>query len=277
MRLRATPKLASLPEDRLLPILAEGLPLIAKHVAALASSAEHQAGPSAVRGANAIQVVATEEAGKYLVLLDAIRCARTSQKIKARQLRRFGDHVAKGIYAKVTDWSPATFREILRYIDRLRQSHYLDGPSDVDWIFRNEIEAEREELLYIDYVETDEGDRWVSPQQWRDGLGVDRIPDAVRLVAAMNRAGFGKPETLSIIVDVWDGFVPNGDTHWQVVRDLNVTTINRMNAAGIDIELNDARVICDRWTFPLHHADLESVKVDLEDLRRQQREWTYDW
>jgi AbiV family abortive infection protein len=277
MRPRATSKLASLPEDKLMPILAEGLPLIAEHVAALTNSAEHQAGLSAVRGANAIQVVATEEAGKYLVLLDAVRCARASQKIKARQLQRFGDHLAKGIYAKVTDWSPATFGEILGYIDQLRQSHYLDGPSDMDWIFRNEIEAEREELLYIDYVETDEGDRWVSPQQWRDSLGVSYTPDAIRLIAAMNRAGFAKPETLSIIVDVWDGFIPSADTHWQVVRNLNVRTLNRMSAAGIDIELEDARMICDRWPFPLHHADLQLIRVDPEDLRRQQREGAFDW
>jgi hypothetical protein len=238
---------------------------------------KHQSGPSAARGANAIQVVATEEAGKYLVLLDAVRCGRASQRIRARQLRRFGDHLAKGIYAKVTDWSPATFGEIIRYIDQLRRSHYLDGPSDMDWIFRNEIEVEREELLYIDYVETDEGDRWVSPQQWKDSLGIGHTPDAVRLVAAMHRAGFGKPEALSIIVDVWDGFIPNSDTHWQVVRGLNVTTLNRMNAAGIEIKLDDARVICDRWTFPLHHAELESITVDLEDLRRQQRERALDW
>jgi AbiV family abortive infection protein len=213
MRPRATPKLASVSEDKLLSILAEGLPLIAEHVAALARSAEHQSGPSAVRGANAIQVVATEEAGKYLVLLDAVRCVRASHEIKARQLRRFGNHIAKGIYVKVTDWSPATFGEIHRYIERLRQSHYLDGPNDVDWILRNEIEAEREELLYIDYVETDEGDRWVSPQQWRDSLGVGRTADAVRLVLAMHRAGFGNPKTLSKIVEVWDGFVPEDNTH----------------------------------------------------------------
>jgi hypothetical protein len=41
--------------------------------------------------------------------------------------------------------APANFAEQVSFANRLRRSHYLDGPNDVDWIFRNGIEAEREE------------------------------------------------------------------------------------------------------------------------------------
>ena len=86
-------------------------------------------------------------------------------------------------------------------MDVLRTSHYLDGPNDIDWIFRNEIEARREELLYVDYVSSDNGDRWQSPQQW-DIVGIGPPPTAVELVGAMHRTGFSTPAGLQIVTDV---------------------------------------------------------------------------
>jgi hypothetical protein len=38
---------------------------------------------------------------------------------------------------------PADFREVRERINWLRRSHYLDGPNDVDWIFRNQLFSQR--------------------------------------------------------------------------------------------------------------------------------------
>jgi hypothetical protein len=77
---------------------------------------------------------------------------------------------------------------LVRYVDLLRRNYYLDGPNDVDWLFRNEIMAEREERLYVDYVETDDGDMWISPRRY-DGIGPRYASGAVELVGALSRAG----------------------------------------------------------------------------------------
>lgn len=163
MRPRAMAKLAACPVTVLVETLSEGLALIAEHVAALESAI---AQPSVRQASAATRVVSEEEAGKYLVLLDVVRCARASGHTKSKQLKRANNHLAKGIYARAAEIRPATFGELLDYVETLRRSDYLDGPNDVDWIFRNEIEARREEQLYVDFVETDDGDVWQSPRTW---------------------------------------------------------------------------------------------------------------
>lgn len=51
--------------------------------------------------------------------------------------------VLGGIYVDATQIRPADFREVRERIDRPRRSHYLDGPNDVDWIFRNQLFSQR--------------------------------------------------------------------------------------------------------------------------------------
>jgi hypothetical protein len=45
---------------------------------------------------------------------------------------------------------PADVAKVRGYADSLRRTLYLDGPNEVDRIFRNVVEAEREESLYAD-------------------------------------------------------------------------------------------------------------------------------
>jgi hypothetical protein len=47
---------------------------------------------------------------------------------------------------------PGTLAELQEYVDNHREEFYLDGPNDVDWIFRNEVLEGREGALYVDYV-----------------------------------------------------------------------------------------------------------------------------
>jgi hypothetical protein len=274
MRPRAIAKLAAQPVPILLERLGEGMTLIAEHVAALEADV---AAEQPRRASAAIRVVSEEEAGKYLVLLDAARCARAPIGTRSRQLKRANEHLAKGIYARAAEIRPATFTELGGYVRLLRRSHYLDGPNDVDWIFRNEIEARREERLYVDFVETDDGDEWQTPQTW-DGLLAEPPSDACELVAALDRVGFSTDRALAIVAEVWDGVRPVAGTHWQENRARTVATLEQvavqMNSAADPADLER---IADTWSFPLWHVDLTRIDVDLADLRQRQQDWDPDF
>jgi hypothetical protein len=274
MQPRAAPRLASLPVSGLLEALGEGMTLVAEHVAALERMAERQEGPETPRAVEAIRMISDEEAGKFLILLDAARAAYTGAGVKADQLRRTGDHIAKGIYARAADIRPATFGELVSYADRLRRSHYLDGPNDVDWIFRNEIEADREERLYVDYVETDDGDMWLSPQRF-DNVGARHRSGAVELVSSLARAGFCNGRALNTVAEVWRGFSPLAETHWAENERLSRATLDGLPEDVVDRALteDDVRRILTSWTFPLYDADLTRVKEDLNRLRERQGDW----
>lgn len=279
MRPRAAPRLASLRVPELLEALGEGMALVAEHVAALERVAERQEGPETPRAIEAIRVISDEEAGKFLILLDAARAAYADARVKEDQLRRTGHHIAKGIYARTADIRPATFGELVNFANRLRRSHYLDGPNDVDWIFRNEIEADREERLYVDYLETDEGDMWLSPQRF-DSLGARYPSGAVELVSSLVRAGFCNSRALAIVGEVWRGFSPVAETHWVENQRLSRATLEGLPEDVVNPALTDDDVtrILTTWTFPLYKADLTRSKEDLDRLRERQRDWDpYGW
>jgi hypothetical protein len=269
--------LASLRSPDLLNALSEGLQLVAEHVGALEQVAQRQEGPAAARAVEVLRVVSDEEAGKFLILLDAVRAAHADPGVKAEQLRKAGNHIAKGIYVRAVDIRPADFAELVRFANGLRVSHYLDGPNDVDWIFRNEIESEREEKLYVDHVATDDGDLWISPSRYDDS-GPDYPSGAVELVLAMSRAGFASIDVLSAIADLWRSFQPVPEMHWSDCRELNCETIEHVPTDVVDDTLSDDDVsrIINTWPFPMYELDLRKIDVDLNELRERQRNWHPD-
>jgi AbiV family abortive infection protein len=156
MRVRAIRDLANIRNDHeFFQELSEGLSLVAENASKLNDAIELLSSQKQFRAARVLLSVAEEEAAKYLILLDAARCPRHPQHLLPRQLGYFNSHLAKGIYAEASWWRVATFDDLRQHVDRERASHYLDGPSDVDWIFRNAILRRREERLYVDYVEVD--------------------------------------------------------------------------------------------------------------------------
>ena len=273
--------LAHGPDDDLIAGVAEGLELIAEHVAHLQRSVETLARAKEPRGIATVRAVADEEAAKYLILVDAIRCPHTAQKARYRQLTYCGYHVPKGIYAEMAEMSPADLEEVRRLIAGMRASHYLDGPLEVDWIFRNEILDRRERTLYVDYVADDEGARWVAPDLHDDGLYLYGDPSAaVRLVAALTRAGVATQDGLRVVAGIWRDFVPEIDTHWQEVAQRNMLTIDTLGDQGLcsdGLTDRDVQDIYDDWGFPLHHEDLRIEKVNVDELLERQRNWAPDY
>jgi hypothetical protein len=151
MRTRAIADLASSADAELFESVSEGLRLVAENARSFGSAVPTLAEAGNLRGANLMLEIAKEEGAKYLILLDAIRCPRSPQHLLPNQLRRFNDHLAKGIYADTAWWRPVTFSDVREYVDQERVEYYLEGPHDVDWIFRNEILQRREERMYVDF------------------------------------------------------------------------------------------------------------------------------
>lgn len=284
MRPRALSALSQASEADAFPILAEGLGLIGEHVEALARSMGALSNQEEARGHQVLDLFATEEAAKALIILDLARCRWNNSAARGRLLKGFYNHTIRLVCAQVHQGSPADFAEVAGYVDDLRASHYLDGPNDVDWIFRNHLEAAREDTLYVDRVAWGDGssDTWVTPLD-----RVDRVSgpsEVVELVLALRRLGVLSLRGLQVCQEIWaqqdlvwvhDYQRPLAPkpTRWTVCRDQNFEVVKRMNDEGLaspDASEEDLRLVLEQWTFPLGHLDLSVKRVSLEELRAVQ-------
>ena len=161
MRIRAIADLCKLPKRDRLDVISEGLLHIIENFEAIESSACILAQHDSKRGYIVLHLLAQEEAAKFLILLDAVRCPNKQSDKFSNQLKRFNDHLAKGIYSEYYATRPTIFSEVKNWITEECKQYYLDGPIGVEWIFRNDILQHREESIYVDYVEIDNKHRWL--------------------------------------------------------------------------------------------------------------------
>ena len=273
MEVRQFHKLANRP-DEILPLLAQGLAAIAEHCRALETAAEHSYEAKQYRAAAILRSVAFEEAGKFLILLDAVRLGRADKELLVKQLRRAADHPSKGLYASAIDCRPADLKRLRSILEIERKTFYLDGPNDVDFIFRNSILAEREEAIYVDLVEDEKSLIWHSPAR-NDEHSVGFTRACVFLVTALEDLGVCDHNALDVIAQIWNGFVPDETTSWTIIREMNDETFQALNSKGlVNPNVNDRSLhfFPDWWTFPLHHEDLSAIKVKKADLVVRRRE-----
>jgi hypothetical protein len=252
--------------------LSEGMALIAEHVVALATGTSLLADMNSPRGVEVLRVVAEEEAAKYLILLDAARFDYKEQKDRSRQLKRFIDHLPKGIYARSYHTSPATYGEIVRYAEGFLDDLYLDGPNDVDWIFRNEVLAERDERLYVDFVNSDEGGEWWTPARF--DVELDPPLSTVKLVRSLARGNVHNVRAIDLSRELWADFDPHDDTHWVEAEGRNAKLVEQLKALSIatpEFDDNDAGRIRSSLLFPLNRLDMHMRNVKPEELRAQQQ------
>jgi AbiV family abortive infection protein len=231
------------------------------------------------QGSLILNAMAKEEAAKFLILLDAVRFPRIPKEVFTRQLYQFFyKHLARGIYAEYYNWCPATFGEVKEGIERERKEYYLDGPSDVDWIFRNSILQQREESIYVDYVETEEGHAWIYPRPdamllWKP---IPPEPAVMSMSDALKAVGFTKSGSLRIIADIWRPIKMTDDFHWQTLRELNIRTIEAIREEGLLIEQSQDIYgkIVNGWLFPLFSINLGLIGVSREELCHIQSRWS---
>ncbi|MBL8777059.1 MAG: AbiV family abortive infection protein [Acidimicrobiales bacterium] len=266
MKTRQFGRLADVPVGQRLAKLAEGLSIIHEHVVALEAAhdslAEHVPG----RAASLLGITATEEAGKFLILLDAARLDQQDRETVREQLRRAGSHLAKHIYAEAHSGSPATFGEVAGYVESMRASHYLDGPRDFDWIFRNELISRRESLLYVDLVDGENGLEWWAPDVY-DRLSLSVSPTSTRLVGALHRTGLTAPQTLAALADIWSGFELKDDTHYQeLLPRIDESLVLAAQFVETPVDARDIEIVRSFWTFPMMGLEVKEDPVSRADL-----------
>ena len=143
----------------------------------------------------------------------------------------------------------------------------------MDWIFRNAIDARREESIYVDYVVGDGQAGWTSPAQ-RDELSLWQPSRVTHLAVALGRAGVTSEAGLRIVAAEWRGVVLTDATHWQEVVTRTRRVLTAIHEAGVpmDAEPDDFREIIASWGFPLHGLDLTADPVDVDELRDVQKQ-----
>ncbi len=281
---RAILNLQQLADNALFETISEGISLIVNNAVDLNESSYclNQAGK--FRASEIMSGFAEEEAAKVLILIDFVRCPR-DVKERGRLLKRFYSHLAKRIYAMTCEYpNIASFGELKKLVDHERRAWYLDGPNDVDWIFRNAISTKREQDLYVDYVQnvTDEAganfwvaptDILVAPDEPLNSPSEYAVPDCVRLAQALSKAGAGSTDGLAEIANAWRGFQPKPETDRGQIRDLIADTLDRLALNCDCVDQPTAQFILWRWTFPMWPLEV-TEQGDNNDLREQRRAMT---
>lgn len=269
--------LSRLPRDEQLRTISEGLNLPAENVSTLGDDVEDLLEGGRRRSVWIVSNHADEEAAKALILIDLVRIDRRDSEALGRQIGRFYSHLARRIYAEVSQMSPATFAEVRGVVESMRPSHYLDGPNDVDWIFPNRLIADREERLYVDLVEEDHVGRWVTPatdDEVRFGGPSSLVRD---LVGALHRLGCMSPEGLQIVSEAWRDQEIEDSMHWQVVFGINREVIGELQESDLaspELSQEDVDLAAHSWPFPLGSLDMRQVPVSMSELEAEQDRWS---
>lgn len=275
--------IAQIPEARRLHVLAEGVTLLSDSVKTLEKDAVELAALRRHQSAAVLRCFSEEEAAKVLIVLDIARAGWRDHKAVSACMSNFYSHLARGLYTQAYGGSPADLAEVRRYVDTWRQEFYLDGPMDVDWIFGNEVITSREERLYVDYVEEEDGNhRWVGPAERAllfDEPFTSPNPTSVvvQLIDAMDRIGLLTESGLEAIHRVWATATVPDSMQWMDLRPYNLAVIDQLVAAGLDLTTDThkeaAKYVLEHWIFPLSSLDLSMVRVALTDLKEQRERW----
>ena len=268
MRPRAIADLTQLNDVAFLREVSAGMQAVLRNAQGLFQDAGELWNIGRHRAAEILAKFAEEEGAKYHILLDAVRCNRDGHAL-SRQLRRFNDHLAKGLYANYLWIAPASYGEVLEFLERERRSLYLDGPNDVDWIFRNSILQEREEAIYVDYIDDGGEHSWLEPHPPVTSQFPLTEPRSVSLALRLHRAGFDGSASLAEIAGLWRGVTFSPSDHWQRCHKLKLETIETLSERGLltrDGAAEAGRLAWD-WLFPLHGADLKEIRVTREELK----------
>lgn len=274
MRSKAIKDLCQLKDIDLFEKIAEGLDLIVNHVLQIKADSIYLSQNGKPCGYNILEAIAAEESSKVLILLDSIRCPRTNHKVFSKQLQRFNDHLAKGIYAYFYGLKPVSFGEVRKIIKSECQEYYLDGPNDFDWIFRNEILQSREEKIYVDYVENDDEHVWLTPNRYYlheiGQEGFHLLPEAIEVAEAWWKVGVALPQALAVIAEKWRPITMNDDFYWADLKKLNIETLELLESNGY-LKKADSKyysTIIEKWLFPVYNLDIRIIKIDKNELNK---------
>jgi AbiV family abortive infection protein len=272
MKSRQFKQLGGLAQRHRLPLLVQGLEAVAANVRRIAADRVICAEAGAHYAAELLRNLGREEAGKFLVLIDTCRAPASPPATISHQFDRAGSHLAKLIYSHIADYSIASQSELLRAVETHRQRLFLDGPNDFDWIFPNELIAEREGMLYVDLVDSEGKLGWSNPPDHAWPLD---LPRSIQLVNALSETGIISTTGLLVLQDAWRGFDPHTQTqYWEWAKRstaafdaLTAETGPITDAVSLAIEL---------WPMPMVELDLTMVDVSPQEMVKRREALSLD-
>lgn len=264
--------------------LSKGMPLIVNNAISLDTTAHRLYCEKEIRAAEIMRGIAEEEAAKFLILLDFVRCPPASGH-RERTLKRFYDHVDKRVYSLTCSYPRiASFGELSELVERECCSYYLDGPNWVDWILPNAISAEREQSLYVDYMQnitTEPGEyHWMAPIDSPLTSSPYETPDCVRLSRALMDAGVSSLGGLEVIANIWRQFDPQQDMDRGVLWNLISRTLNCLTQSGSGtLDQATRQFVVSHWSFPLWPLTMREPHTKAKTLERlqEERKLTIKW
>jgi AbiV family abortive infection protein len=263
-------------KEEFFPAVSKGLELVYENSTKLWESAFELQNQDHLRGFKILEAFAREEAAKYLILLDAIRCPKKEQANFSRQLEKFNDHLAKGVYSHACEWRPSSYADLKRYVRSELDQYYLDGPSGYEWIFRNSIASQREEQIYVDYVEYEEGhNEWVSPEarekHWAL-YGGALEPAVIKMMRALHSTKLYAPAALRVFSDYWRNYSFTEETHHQEFEKANIESLQAVESASLLTEPTSEALatILELYPYPLYKEPMKQVTISRESLKEQQ-------
>lgn len=278
MKHRAIKDLNRLKDTELFQEISVGFDKIYENCVELNASSKHLIESKKYRASRIIEAVAKEEAAKYLILIDALRCPRKNQKHMTRQLAKFNDHMAKGVYAELCSWRPSSYNELCEYIGTELNDFFLDGPMGIDWIYRNSIISKREEAFYVDYVQYDEEHSWLTPQS-NDSISEFSFLDSnlavINMVKAIHNIGISKVESIKIFASFWRDFEFDGNTHYQEFKKANLRCLEYLDKESLldDAADDQYSLVINELPFPLYREEMKEKKISVAALKEIQSNW----
>jgi hypothetical protein len=257
--------------------VAFGLTKIAENINSLLTEAKH-IDNMAPRASTILTQIAAEEAGKGFLIVDYMRPYRSvSPEQRSHHLRSVYSHLARGIYVEYYLTRPDAFSEVESIINFYRASHYLDGPSDVDWIFRNEIEEKRERQLYVDLMSDEQGLSWYAPTDlWKRLAKVGSVhsfePTICKLFLLMHQSGFFQEKALNVMAEIWKNVIIHSTTRWAQYMSVNHNFLRQCGMQGILSQTanNEALArVADEFLYPLCGLDLGRRNVPIDQLQQR--------
>ena len=265
--------LADLPGADRLKSIGEGVTHLAANVERLDQAAHSLSAAGDPSTAALLGHFAAEEAAKILLLLDVVRCPPEQSSFRRKLLRRYNDHLWKGIYVRACDWHPADFGELKGYVESECEPFYLDGPVGVDWIFPNEIAYSRESLIYVDYLQDTSEPTDGEPQRWWAVPGERSqyvTSNCVQVALSLFGSGFGTDLGLDAVADIWNDFdlqerTSIGELYSSIRKTLETMATRKVFPDGRPSEADISTIF--EWPFPLW--SLVDVRVEYDRKRNE--------
>lgn len=273
--LRQARRLCQMPHEERLAFLSEGLPII------LTSAQDFWQASCQLkdrfREAEVLKGFAEEEAAKILILMDAVRCPKPLIDSKIGKITGwFYDHLARLIYAETVCWRPMDVAELREYIEKERESHYLEGFCG-EYIVPNWNIYQRESRLYADIATYGDGDlQWNRPNLLQELLSASyspSVPLVVDLAEAMSALGVFTPQGLKATSEIWGQMTFTTTAKSVDARRLTRHLLERLCEEGLpspEATPEHAKALLNNWQIPMYDLDFRPINVPLEKLKEEQ-------